>query len=415
MEIKKFTGLNNVTSLERMAPGALSIALDVDIDNTARLMSRRGKTVINAVSCHSLYTYEAGSFLSQGTSIYAIEADLSLTLAATLQSSDHLSYDSLAGVAYFSNGFDTGRFEGRTYRQWGVVPPVNQPVASATTGNLRAGRYQYAMTFLRADGHESGTGLAGTIDLAATGGIRLGSLESSTNPEVTDKIVYLSSRDGEVLYRVAVVPNSQPVVFVADEPLGGIPLTTQFAGPPPAGTEVLIFNGIAYVVRGDTVFYSEPYSLELFRLDTNFLQFPGTISLFDWVNDGIYVATSDSEGDGSEGVGITWFMAGMRPDQFKPRQVFTYGSTPGTSIRVEAGFFGPQVERIGEPALIWTSRHGVCVGGDGGVVHNLTETAYGFPSAQAGAAMIRQYRGFVQYMTVGQGTGAANNAYQETI
>lgn len=415
MEIKKWLGLNNTTSPERMKPGELAVALDMDIDNTNRLMSRQGRTLIDAQACHSLYSYEGGSFLSRGTSIFAIEQPYSLTLAAVLTSSDPISYDSVAGVAYFSNGFDTGRFVGRTYHPWGVNVPVYQPVPSLTTGNLRAGRYQYALTFLRSDGHESGTGLAGYIDLSATGGIRLTNIEVSTNPEVSDKILYLTSRDGEVLYRVMTVPNSQTTAYITDEPLGGIPLTTQFAGPPPAGTQVVIYNGVAYVVRGDTVFYSDPYAFGLFRPDVNFLQFPGTISLFDWVNDGIYVATSDSEGDGSEGAGTTWFMAGDRPDKFQPKQVFNYGSTPGTSVRVDSGFFGKQVERIGEPALIWTSRHGVCVGNDGGVVHNLTESAYSFPSAQAGAALLRQYRGFVQYMTVQQGTGAANNAYVETL
>lgn len=415
MEIKKWLGLNNTTSPERMKPGELTVALDVDIDNTGRLMSRQGKTLVNATPCHSLYSYEGGSFISQGATVYGIEANLSLTLAKALTVADAVSYDSLAGVAYFSNGFDVGRFVGRTYKPWGVTPPSLQPAAATTTGNLKAGRYQYALTFLRNDGHESGTGLAGQIDLSVNGGIRFSNIEVSTNPEVSDKILYLTSRDGETLYRAAQVPNGQVTVFITDEPVGGIPLSTQFSGPPPAGTTVRIYNGVIYVVRGNTVFYSDPYSLETFRPDVSFLQFPGTISLFDWVNDGIYVATSDSEGDGSEGVGSTWFLSGNRPDKFNPKQVFDYGSTPGTSVRVDAGFFGTQVERIGEPALIWTSRHGVCVAGDGGVVHNLTESTYSFPSAQAGAAMIRHYRGFVQYMAVMQGTGDANNAYEETL
>lgn len=415
MEIKKFTGLNNTTSPERMPPGALAVAIDVEIDNTGRLMSRRGKSIINANSCHSLYSYEGGAFISEGAALYALSATLTKTLARTLSNGDPVSYDSVAGAAYFSNGTDVGRFEGQTYKQWGVTPPAHQPTAFAASGNLPAGRYLYALTYLRGDGHESGTDLSGTIDLAATGGIRFSDIEVSTNPEVSDKILYLTSRNGEVLYRAITMPNSQTVAYATDEPNSGIPLTTQFAGPPPAGTTVLIFNGVAYVVQGSTVFYSDPYNLELFRPDVSFLQFPGTIAVFNWVNDGIYVATSDSEGDGSEGVGNTWFLAGNRPDKFNPRQVFDYGATPGSSVRVEAGYFGLQAERIGEPALIWTSRHGVCVGGDGGVVHNLTEGAYSFPSAQAGAAMVRQHRGFVQYMTIQQGTGAANNAYEETI
>lgn len=415
MEIKAFKGLNNTTSPERMKPGELAVALDVDVDNTGRLLSRVGTAVINATPSHSLYAYEAGVFLSQDASLYAVEANLALTFVRTLTSAAHVSYDSTNGVAYFSNGIDTGRFIGRTPKKWGVIPPNAQPIGQVTTGALPPGTYAYALTFIRADGHESGTGLAGQITLTATGGINFSSIAVSSDPDVVSKGLYVTSCNGEVMYLATTIPNAQVVATVASEPLAGIPLTTQFAGPAPAGTKVLIFNGIAYVVAGNVVYYSDPYNLELFRPETSFLQFPGTISLFDWVNDGIYVATSDSEGDGSEGAGTTWFMSGTRPDKFNPKQVFNYGSTPGTSVRVEAGFFGPQVERIGQPALIWTSRHGICVGADGGTVHNLTETRYSFPAAQDGAAMVRQRNGFVQYIVSQQGTGDANNAYEETI
>lgn len=415
MEIKKFLGLNNVTSPERFKPGELALATDMEIDNTGRLMSRRGKAVINATPSHSVFSYDGGAFLSQGVNIYGVEADLTLTLAKVLTSSAYVAYDFTLGVAYFSNGTDVGRFVGRTYKTWGVTPPVSQPVCVATNGNLRAGRYMYAMTYLRSDGHESGTGLAAQTDLTATGGLRLNGLEVSSNVDVTSKAIYVSTRDGEIMYLATVIPNAQTAVVISDEPSAGIPLTTQFAGPPPPGTIVRIFNGIAYVVSGNMVYYSDPYNFELFRPDNNFLQFPGTVSLFDWVNTGIYAATSDSEGDGDEGMGLTWFLAGGRPDQFNPKQVFNYGATPGTSCKVESGWFGPQVERIGEPALIWASRHGVCVGNDGGSAHNLTESRYSFPSAQYGAALVRQNRGFVQYLVTMQGVGSANNAYVETI
>lgn len=413
MEIKAFKGLNNTTSPERFKPGELAVALDVEIDNTGKIMSRRGKTLVHAGAKHSLYAYAGGMFVSSGATIYAVENDGSLTATRTLSTADRVAYDENDGVVYYSNGTDTGRIVGRTPLQWGVTPPVSQPTASAQPiGNLPAGRYLFAMTFVRSDGHESGTGLSGQIDLLSPGGIRFDNLEVSTNPEVSDKMVYLTSVDGETLYRADVVPNGQTSTYVTDEPLSGVPLATQFAGPPPPGEIVRIFNGVAYVVSNNVVYYSDPYNLELFRLDTQYLQFPDRIALFDWVNSGIYAATFDSEGDGSENPGTTWFLAGSRPDQFAPKQVFEYGATLGTSVRVESGYFGQQVERIGSPSLIWTTRHGVCVGDDGGNVNNLTESRFSFPAAQRGAAAVIQDRGFVKYVVVSQGTGDLNNAYE---
>lgn len=410
-EIKKFKGLNNMTSPERMAPGELVVALDVDIDHTGRLLSRTGRTIVNATPCHSLFSYPGGTFLMQGTAMKAVEADLSLTTVQTLRSSNNITYDFLNGVAYFSNGVDTGRLVGRTPKTWGVAAPVGQPSAALAYGTLGAGRYLYALTFLRNDGHESGTGISGQIDLTAPGGVLLNNIEVSTNPDVTTKAIYISSRDGEVLYRSAIVPNTQTAVVISDEPNAGVPLTTQFAGPPPPGNIVRIFNGIAYIIAENVVYYSDPYNLELFRPDVNFMQFPGQVTLWDHVNDGIYVATADTDTVD----GTTWFLSGTRPDQFVGAAVFNYGAVFGTSDAIETTFLGKQGEKEGRSAVLWISRHGVCLGGDGGNVQNLTEMRHSFPSAVRGASLIRRARGMIQYMTALQGTGNADNAYVETI
>lgn len=410
MEIKKWKGIKNTTSPERLAPGELAAATDVDIDNTGRIMSREGITEINDTATHSLYSDHNHVLLAHANILKRVNSDLSTTALRTLTNANPISYAEYVNITFYSNGTDLGRVVSGAALEWGVQPPTGQPAASATGGLLPPGRYLYAMTFLRSDGHESGTGGAGVIDLTSGGGITFTSLEVSTNPEVNGKILYLSTPNGEAMYRVGVVPNNTTTVsYSGDATDLSIPLTTQFAGPPPAGSVVRVFNATAYVVVGDTVYYSDPYNLELFRPATHFLRFPGEVGLFECVNAGIYAGTIDAPERES---GVIGYLSGERPDSFRFMQLFDYGVIPGSGVRTEASHFqppSPDEPTWSRPAVVWATRHGVCVGYDNGQCQNLTETRYSFPPAQRGAGLVRQTKGFAQYVVVLQGAGAANN------
>jgi hypothetical protein len=96
--------------------------------------------------------------------------------------------------------------------------------------------------------------------------------------------------------------------------------------------------------------------------------------------------------------------------------VFDYGAIPGTGVKTLSAYFDTKTSDVGNaiedgtPAVVWSSRHGACVGFDGGRARNLTEAMYSFPAAQRGAGLVRQARGYVQYLSVLRGSGAANNS-----
>lgn len=418
MEIKRFRGLRNVESGEQLRPGDLATALNVDLTNAGKLMSRKGYTRVSATALHSLYSNHAVVLAAQGSTLKLVGSDFSLTTLADLGSSRPVSYETVLDTVFYSNGVTSGVVQGQSHRQWGVAPPAGQPAAQAlVTGSLSPGTYQFAMTFRRADGHESGTGASGQVELAAgQRGISFSGMEVSTNPLIRDKILYLGSANGEVMYRVAEVPNAQTSVSVLS-PDFGPPLLTQFAGPPPPGHIVRWHGGRMWVATADGIYYSDPYEPELFRLADCYMRVPGMPSMFEPVGNGAYVATQDEgSGDDSETKGATWFWSGSDPKQMSPTQVFDHGAVMGTATKVDAGFLESPVEGETEgmgsrPAVVWVSRFGVCAGFEGGQVRNYTEARYSFPVAQRGAGMIRQDRGYTSYVATLQGTGAANNAY----
>lgn len=403
MEIKKFKGLNNASSPERFGPlGYLDVADNVEIDDTGKVLTRLGLSLAQAGSYHSLWADGDACFVSSGNQIKRVNADYSLTTLATLQASRRVDYNRQQSVVYFSNGVDTGRiYEGGRVGSWGIVPPVNQPTCAIGPGSLPPGRYQYGLVYRRADGQESGTGKAEVFVLQQTGGLQFSNVAVSPDPDVVDKCIYISGPDGTELFRGPVVNNTlSSVSYSGDGYDLSVRLETMFDTPPPAGDIVESYNGIMYVVRGDTAWHSKPYQFERFRLATKWLRFPGQVTMFAAVNDGIYVSTPD----------VTWFVSGSSPAEFKSKVVFDYGAIPFTAAKTTLGAVKGLTEfEEGAPsgtAVVWGSTRGVCFGTEGGAAINMTDRVYDLPVSQRGTALVRQARGISQLVLALEGTQA---------
>lgn len=423
MEIKKWRGLRNTTSTERFNVGELETAQNVDIDNTGRVMTREGQVQVSSIDQHSLFANHVLTLaVLRSTKVLSIvESAFTYTSVRVLTNNNPVSYETSLDNTYYSNGVDLGRFVGRAHTSWGITPPVGQPAAVATSGSLPPGTYMYALTFLRSDGQESGTGIAGSVDLPIGGGIQFTGIEVSTNPDVYDKIVYISGGNGGDLFRAFSLANSVTTTVYRSGGLDlTIPLLTQFAVPPPAGHIVRLYNGRMYVVAGDIVYFSDPYSFELFRPDVNYLRFPIRVAMFEPVNDGIYVGTGDIVGEDTETNGKVWFLSG-EAGSFKSVQLYDYGVTEGSATKTGSAYFESEysAESEGEqsdaPVVVWANRHGICAGFDGGKVQNYTEAKVSLPSASRGASIVMQTRGFSRYVVSLQGAGEANNKYEEEI
>jgi len=402
METKIFKGLRNVTSDERIKPGSLSVADNIDLDDTGKVLTRLKTTLAQAGSYHSLWSDGDMCLVMSGTVLYRVNPDYSLTAITTVSSDRRMSYERQENIVLMSNGVDKLRLHHDVPKMWGT-PQARQPSAAPGSGALPVGTYQYALTHRRSGGMESGTGASGAVELAVPGGIEFTNIEVSTDPEIYDKLIYLSSPNGTELFRALVLPaNASSAAFRGSSSELSVRLETQFASPPPAGDIVALYNGCAYTVVGNLVFYSDPYALERFRLRTQFLQFTGEVTMFAPVNDGVYVSTED----------MTWFLHGGHPSSFTSREVLDYGAIRGTAVKTTVEALRGSPDAAGRRVVLWTTPSGVCQGADGGVVTNLTERNFSFPSAQRGAGIVRQSRGYTQYLSALEGSGVAHNAYQ---
>lgn len=384
-----FAGIRNDVSADRFAPSDLATGSNVDLDNSGKLLSRDGYTNKISAAVHSLWAQEDICLYVQGASLKRLNSNLtsSVTVRSDLTAGLTMSYDHVDGKVYYSNGEQTGIYSNDGNRTWGIVPPVFQPLAAAAYGDMPAGTYQYALTYVREDGQESGTGIADKIDIT-TGAISFTDIPVSSDPTVTHKIIYLTEANGEVLYRAQVLTNTTTSIYYNGSILR-TPLDTQFCQHAPAGQLVRYAHGRLWVAQGKFVFYSKPHGYELFDL-RDYLGFTSDVTMFAPVQDGIFIGTETE----------TSFIAGTDPKEMRLLTKYAVGVVPGTLAYVPSNQVKALATINEEYSPVWTTHTGIVAGVSGGLVIDLTSERYTLDKAVQGAALYRHHNGIDQYVTV---------------
>lgn len=380
-----FTGLRNTISHERLSATELEVGDNVDLDSSGRLARRAGYTSVLAGTYHSLWADDEGAecYFVSGTTLNRLNANYTATAMATLTSTDRVSYSKVNDRVYYSNGVDTGVMDAGTARTWGLAVPA-LPGATATVGALPPGIYQFVVTQLRGDGQESGAGLAGAIELTASGNGIIFTLPSAAD-EASYQAVYLSPPNEAVLYLAATVAVGEATVTCTGVGDGTLPLLTQFLSPPPAGQLVAYYRGRMYVAVGDTLFASSPLGYELFDL-REYAQLDGRITMLAPITDKEVGDSSRNSGffigtDKSCGV-----LVGSGPADFQYVPKTRYGAVEGALAFVDGSAFADAA--TGERDVpVWLTEQGICAGLPNMEVRNLTRTRYTFTASGMGAAV----------------------------
>lgn len=400
----EFRGLRNNVSAESFATGDLVTALNCDIDDALGISRRMGYSavLVNSVD-RDLWASGSVCLAVGSNALKLVNSDYTArTLRSGLTANRPLSYASIGDRVFYANGVELGCVQNGVNRTWGITPPT-MPTAAATGGTMLAGLYQFAVTYLRSDGQESGACRAGTIELTTTGGISLSSLSVSTDASVTHKVVYATSVGGETLFRAGVIVNADTTFVIRDPRAGSSPLMTQFLSAPPAGTCIAESRGHMLVADGNRLYVSEPYAPELFDLRKSY-PFLDRITMLAPISDGkmfrqhgVYVGT-DSQ---------IMFLEGDSPDKWSFRVIANYGVIPGTLYFGDGDLLGAGDSK--ERIAFFASKRGLCAGKMGGDLVNLTENRFAYPIQISGAGIVRRHRGIAQFLVSMQGAEVAGN------
>lgn len=387
-KITDFLGLNNVLDPEDVQLGELQTAINYDVTNNRKLKPRQGTQLVHSCTPHSLFSDGTTMCFREGAALKMRGDDGTITILRNdFTSSAPVSYLGLNGLIYYTDGSLTGVVQDGVNRSWGLVNP-QAPTLTPTVGLLPSGRYQVALTYMRNDGQESGSLVAATVDVTE-GGIEVSNIPISSDPTVERVLIYMSTADGEVLYRAMVVANgTMSAIYRGDGNNLSSPLVTAHLSAPPPGQLIAHHNGRVYIAQGSILWYTEPFMYELVSLAHNFLPLPGRITMLAPVKDGIWVGT-DRE---------TVYIPGKDPEvgmEWDPKA--NYGVIEGTPRLIDGQVIGTDNMLKGN-AWIWCSTKGFCVGGNDGLFINLTEGRFTMPDGVAGAGLVRRQDGIDQYV-----------------
>jgi hypothetical protein len=385
VSISGFRGIDTVAAPERVRALPtrehplvdLVEAVNIDLDDTGRAARRAGQTLVASGATHSLWSNGQVCLFVRSGLMYRMSETFALTAIAGGLADATVSYAEANDRIYHANGVTSAVYEQGRVRSWGIRMELADAAASATSGNLPAGIYQFAMTLLRADGQESGTGLAKRIDLGEGSGLTF-SWSVPADTDLTHAALYLSHPNGETLYQAAVVPVEDGSYTYTGGPRS-LELATQWLDKPPVGSVLCAYKGRLYIAVDDVLYATSPLSYEHCDL-RDFRAFDGSqVRLLAPVEGGIFVGTARA----------IYFLAGA---DFAEHSLVKKADCPaiaGTVQLADGAIVTGNEQLAGMVVALLATRDGVLLGLPDGSVQNLTQQHHELPAATTGCAVLR--------------------------
>ena len=379
--IGPFAGLNN--RLPDYALGAtkehgayLSVAENVDLDNSGHLRLRHAGALVQAMSApHSLSP--DGAYLVRGGALYAITLPTySETLVKVLSNDNPVSWVEVNSDLYYSNGTDAGRLSAGTHYPM-AMPTPSAPTCTVISGALYAGKYQVAVSYLNnVTGEEGGVSASSNYELAVDGGLRVTLPVATTG--ATHINVYVSTVNGSIPMLKATVATGTATYDITT-PATGRESNQRYEDPLPAG-KLFWFNGCLCSFDGSNVYEGSPFRPGYYLPAEGRIPFPDTVSNVVPAQNGVYVVADK-----------TYWLAGPRMTTTEMIQdVLPYGGVPGTAFVV------PQKSLYG-----WFGAKGFVLGSPQGEVQAvMTETVNVTPPA-SGVSAVFEDRGYRRVVSCG--------------
>lgn len=393
IEIRRFAGINNLDALERLVgvpsrdvPAVdLADAVNVDLDDSGRISRRAGQTLMLGGPAHSLWSNGDLCLFVQDGMMFRLYPDMSTEPVAAGLSDSPLAYAQVNNRIYHADGEFAAVFDEGRVRSWGIPLSLTDVAASITGGTLPAGVYQFAMTVLRADGQESGCGLAARLDLPDGAGITF-SWTPPRDPELTQVALYLTQPDGQTLMQAAIVDAGLGAfTYVGGE--RSLPLATQWLDAPPPASVLALYRGRLYLAVGAFLYATAPLSYEHCDL-RDFRAFDGSaIRVLCPVEGGLFVATDSA----------TYFLSGASFADNALVKKLDAGGIRGSAITADGSIVTGRTELAGQVVALFATTEGIVLGLPDGSLQHLTRERFAYTARGEGAALFRA-TGATQYL-----------------
>ncbi len=387
-EIKSFSGINNVLSPERTDPKYLKEAMNVDVDKSGGLKKRKGYSIKIAGNVTSLWSEGVDCIAIIDGDMLRVRSDYNTTVLVSNVGEGKFSFSKVGDIIYFVSTNLTGVIDGNTVRDFGIGNVNPRPLLSAGAGSLTAGIYQVALTYVAADGRESGANLSQVIEVLENSSISVSNIPTSSDPTVTTVRVYCTTPNGEVLYLVDETSNGASTHIIGDM-YGAInPLQSFNVYPAPYGNIIRYAHGRTWIASSNLLWYSDPLSNEWFSLSSNYLPFDGIITAVMPTEGGIWVSADK-----------LYYLTGRDPADMRLKEREPIQVVEGTDVKIPGAYLFIENTPIGFKWLATTSE-GMYVLYNDGIALNLTATNVSMPLASEGTGVFVQKDGINRYLSI---------------
>jgi len=379
-------GVDNVHQDYEVPADSLRRAVNVDILDSGKIRRRKGfSQTLAATNPHSLWSDGVNAYYVVSNTLRRFfENGTSTSLGSVVVGANKLAYVKVNSEVYFTCATARGRIKSGTLTSWGVNNPTVPPTMTTTTGVLPPGIYFGAVTYLLADGRESGASALASVTLAADGGIAVTSMPVPIDANVTKKRFYLSTANGEVLYMAAEV-GAADLFATISSPVAGAELRTEYLIAPPLGTSLAHTLGRIFIVDAAdprVVWFTEAQDYGHVNKRKGFYVFEGPVTAIAGSTDGLYVGSD-----------MTYFIAGAGNADATQRMVLEFGIVAGSVASIP---FSTDV--------IWMTEQGPVIGKDSGAVEMMTRERMSPGGMTEATAMVRDKDSVRQYVVVGSNT-----------
>jgi hypothetical protein len=133
------TGLNIVDDPVRIAKTDLQVAVNVSIDSSGRVKSRRRTLQVQNGNFHSLFCAGKDCFVIKDTALYQVALDGSLTGIRSGLTDARMAFAQAGDRTYYTNGFEKGVILGGISSVWGlgtyIGPTTHRHFSAPPTGH----------------------------------------------------------------------------------------------------------------------------------------------------------------------------------------------------------------------------------------------------------------------------------------
>lgn len=281
----------------------------------------------------------------------------------------------------------------------GVLPALQ----AGAGGGLDGGRYLVAVSYILDSGEQGGASDPQAVTVADNGAIRV--VLPDPPDAVTEMRIWRTEADGTLLQHAMDVPAGVAEAILMKGALG-VDCETLDLQPLPAGHEIAVLNGIAWVAVGSHVYHGRALRPFQHHPGHDRIPYRDRIDLMlpvgEGENAGMFIASGKR----------TFFVAGPRTATLNQRIAYGHGAVPGTGLLAPAEMFG----RSGGLVAYWMGRNGVpCLGLPGGQVVPLTQNTTAMDRFERGASLLRESAGFNTVVTAGFGGTASSTGVGDSV